>query len=271
MLQAGSTTPTIPVLDAAYQGTLRFRSPDVNKRAVVTVRLCLLDEDGKVLHDTAVTLDIFPNQEVDLSRIYVIGKPGGKATQLADEIGGKRVGEGPMKADDVILIDDLQAFNKLQKQVVQAVRDGARAVFLELPKGKHQIGGAEITVGGTVGGTTGKLHFVSRATGHRLVEGFQPEDFKFWYDGRVDRPSPLLKKPAFSGPGWEPILLSHNALAAGWKGDGNGHWCICQIELAGRTSGNPVAFMFAQRLLSGGPVGQVLWQQSYQIPDILHD
>jgi hypothetical protein len=100
-----------------------------------------------------------------------------------------------------------------------------------------------------MGCTAVGLHFVSRATGHRLVEGFQADDFKFWYDAKLDRPSPLLNAPAFKAPGWEPILLSFNATAAGWKADGKGHWCICQIELAGRTAGNALATTFAQRLL----------------------
>jgi hypothetical protein len=63
--------------------------------------------------------------------------------------------------------------------------------------------------------------------------------------------------PAFKAVGWEPILLSFNALAAGWKADGKGHWCICQIELAGRTAGNAVATIFARRLLeASSPIGR---------------
>lgn len=99
----------------------------------------------------------------------------------------------------------------------------------------------------------GGLHFVSRATGHPLVEGFQPNDFKFWYDARCDHPSPILNKPIFQGDGWEPILTSFDTMAAGWKADGKGHWCICQIDLANRLRGNPVATIFAQRLLAAKP------------------
>ena len=200
----------------------------------------------RVLHDTAVTLDLFPRQRLELRRIHVVGKPGGKAARLAESLGAKPVFDGPIQPDDAIVIDDLQAFGKARAEIAQAVRAGALAVFLELPEGKHQIGGTEVSVGGTPTG----LHFVSRDTGHRLVDGFRPDDFKFWYDARCDRPAPLLNVPAFDAAGWEPILLSYNKMAAGWKADGRGHWCVCQMELAGRTAGNPVAAIFVQRLLA---------------------
>lgn len=245
VLQTGSTAATVPSLDAAYQGTLQFQTPDVKTRTSVTVRLGLFDAGGKLLHDTAVTLDVFPRSTIELRRIYVIGDAKGKAAQLANDLGARPVFTGPINASDAILVDDMQAFAKVQPEIAQAVRDGANTVFLELPEGKHQIAQAEVAVGGTPTG----LHFVSRDTGHPLVEGFGPDDFRFWYDAKADRPTPLLTVPAFNAAGWEPILLSNNAMAAGWKAEGKGHWCVCQIELAGRTAGNAVATIFAQRLL----------------------
>jgi hypothetical protein len=253
VLQSGSSAAAIAPLDSTCQGTVRFQSPKVERRVTVTVRLGLLDAGGKMLHDTAVVLDVCPRKPADLRRLYVIGKADGKAARLAKGLGAKPVLNGPIKSNDAILIDDMQAFSEVQVEVAEAVRGGARAVFLELPGGKHRIGGTEVAVGGTPTG----LHFVSRATGHPLVQGFQPEDFKFWYDARCDRVTPLLNTPAFTAAGWEPILSSHNALAAGWKADGKGHWCICQMELAGRTAGNAVATIFAQRLLAANLPAEV--------------
>jgi hypothetical protein len=221
-----------------------------------TARLGLLDSDGKVLHDTSVVLDIFPRLEAKLRRMYVIGDPKGRAARLAESLGAKPVFSGPMKAGDAILIDDMPAFAKAETQISQAVREGARVVFLNLKKGKYRIGGSDVAVGEGAKGdamfgcsSTG-LHFVSRATGHRPVEGFQPDDFKFWYNAQLDRPSPLLDCPSVKADGWKPILLSFSAMAAGSKADGKGQWCICQIELSGRIPGNPVAALFASRLLA---------------------
>ncbi|MGW8257575.1 MAG: hypothetical protein ACWGMZ_08830 [Thermoguttaceae bacterium] len=128
-------------------------------------------------------------------------------------------------------------------------------MFLKLKDGKYKIGGSAVKVGGSrfhalVGAKPRGLHFVSRATGHRLVQGFQPNDFQFWYDAKVDHPTPLLNCHFFRASGWEPILLSFDQMVAAWKPDGKGHWCISQIELSGRTEGNPVATIFAERLLA---------------------
>ena len=60
--------------------------------------------------------------------------------------------------------------------------------------------------------------FVSRATGHRLVDGFEPEDFKCWYDPGPDYFRPLLAT-VFEADGWQPILTSGNGVWGGgaWK------------------------------------------------------
>jgi hypothetical protein len=100
-----------------------------------------------------------------------------------------------------------------------------------------------------VGGTSGGAYVVSRDTGHALVAGFQPHDFQFWYQAASDRFAPNIHRSAFHASGWEPILLSFGKPAAAWKADGRGHWCICQIDLADRIVGNPVAAIFAERLL----------------------
>ena len=184
VLQAGSTAATIPALDAAYQGTLPLRAPEVPSRTQVTIRLGLLDAGGKVLHDTAIKVDVFPRTTAALRRIYVVGNPQGKAAQLAGDLGTKPVFEGPMQAGDAILIDDMQAFSKVETQVGEAVRAVARAVFLQLPQGKYPIAGGDVAVGSgdksdvMMGVTAAGLHFVSRATGHRArgrlsARGFQ--------------------------------------------------------------------------------------------------
>ncbi len=153
----------------------------------------------------------------------------------------------------MILIDDAAAYAQRRAEVDAAVQAGARAIFLELPAGEHAIGGETIKIEPC---GMGGRHFVSRDTGHALVAGFGPEDFKFWYDPAVDRPSPLLET-LFNAAGWTPILLSGNggwevewgpALAAAEKPSGAGSYCICQVKLAGRLT-NPVARIFAERLV----------------------
>ena len=52
-------------------------------------------------------------------------------------------------------------------------------------------------------------HFVSRDTGHKAVERFKKDDFKFWYDSKVDRISPLTGM-SFTADGFTPILVCGN-------------------------------------------------------------
>ena len=107
----------------------------------------------------------------------------------------------------------------------------------------------------------GARHFVSPDTGHPLVAGFGPEDFRLWYDPSADHINPLLET-CFRAEGWTPILTTGSggetlpspttwspALAAAEKADGAGHWRICQVKLAGRVAANPVASHFAGRLV----------------------
>jgi hypothetical protein len=99
-------------------------------------------------------------------------------------------------------------------------------------------------------------HFVSCASGHALVEGFETNDFRFWFDDSVGYVTPFLKA-TFQAEGWTPILLTGNggwrgewgpALAAAEKQYGSGLIRICLPELRGRLA-NPVARIFARRLL----------------------
>ncbi|MFZ4696217.1 MAG: hypothetical protein ACOYMV_13940, partial [Verrucomicrobiia bacterium] len=109
----------------------------------------------------------------------------------------------------------------------------------------------------------GPRHFVSRATRHRLVEGFRPEDFKFWFDEEQRCASPILTTVIERAPG-TPVLLTGDG---GWQRDwvpvpaavefesGAGRWAICQVSLENRLRTNPAASLFAMRLLDLLPRG----------------
>ncbi len=246
-LQGGSVAAHIESVAPTYQGTLPFIAPKVSSRGSITIRLGLVDATGKVLHDTSATYDVFSSQAPkSLPPLYIIGKPDGTAARLAADLGCQPLFSGKIDPAYTILIDDPQAFENVRNSVTEAVRAGARAVFLELPKGALRIGETDVVVGQ---GNTRGYYFVSRNTGHPLVNGFQPQDFKFWYDASLDRPSPLITAGIFSAPGWKPILLSGPDFAAASQDEGKGDWLICQIHLAGRIAGNPVAEIFARRLL----------------------
>lgn len=97
------------------------------------------------------------------------------------------------------------------------------------------------------------LHFVSRKTGHKAVEGFKPADFSYWYDKSEDMITPIIES-TFTAEGFVPILISGNQ-------DDNGSWgevfacaakefegkkyVICQLDLRCE---NPIAKRFLKKI-----------------------
>jgi hypothetical protein len=252
VVQAGRAAVKVPSFTSARAGLIPVAVPAVSAAAVLTVRLALLDRSGVVLHDNELNLKVFPRCEAEESgSVRILGRPGGPARRLARELGLKSRSDA-----STILIDDYSEFDARWKdEVTAAVRTGAHAIFLELPLGQYEIGGDPLVVSP---GAMGARHFVSRATGHPLMDGFEREDFKFWYESATDRPAPILRS-IFEAEGWRPILTSgtrtdggewHPVLAVAEKSAGSGSWCVCQLQLAGRIEGNPVAEIFARRLVA---------------------
>ena len=245
----------VPTCSSAFQGFLRFQAPEVKARSELRVRLALVSSEGQVLHDTAITVDLFPPDGAMTGRAYVVGGPDGVAARLAQELGLEPQFSDNLGSRDVILIDDWDQFAHRSDEVIRMVEMGATAVFLNLPSGGYEIAGDAVEV---VPCGMNPRHFCSRATGHPTVAGFRPTDFCFWYDDSAGYVTPFLAT-TFTAPGWTPILTSGNgdwssgwepALAAAEKVHGQGRVRVCQVELAGRTVGNPVALIFARRLLA---------------------
>lgn len=245
---AQKTKASVQAMCSVFQGFFAPSAPGVSKRTTFSLRLALTDR-AKVLHDTAIDFDVFPKpSRPSAARVSAFGK--GPAQKLLREMGIKTA----KMATSVILVDAYAAYRRRTKSIDRAVAEGARVVFLNLPVGEYRIGGSTVKVHGCV---MRPRQFVSRATGHPLVEGFKPDDFKCWFDPQAGYFTPLLPT-VFEAEGWRPILTNGNGiwtgdwkpmLAAAEKTEGNGSWIICQVELAGRTTHNPVARIFARRLL----------------------
>jgi hypothetical protein len=91
-------------------------------------------------------------------------------------------------------------------------------------------------------------HFLSRATGHPLVEGFEEFDFRFWFNPIEGYLTPLADTK-LEGDGWNPVLLTQGSMAVAERPFGKGQVILCQVLLADRTTTNPTARLFAERLL----------------------
>lgn len=253
VIASGEKNIEVPSFCSEYNGTVEVDLPEVRSRGVLTIKVALVGEDGSVIHDNESKFDVFPAQESTVGKVRVFGAKNGSADTLAKELG--------LTIDntaDVLLLDDGNALKEFETEVSAAVKSGANAVILGLGNGVHSISGHELLV--TECGM-GNRHFVSKGTGHAWTRDFEREDFKFWYDEEVDRPRAIIHS-TFEAEGWRSVLSCGNGGSYGtshfdWKpshavaevSDGEGRWIVSQLKLAGRIHGNPVAEIFARRLV----------------------
>ena len=91
-----------------------------------------------MLHDSTVTVDVYPPHRAVDRPVYVIGGEEEPATRLAHTLGLGVIGELPsgQGGQPRILIDDYAAFAGQEAAVLQAVAEAATAIFVELrPEG----------------------------------------------------------------------------------------------------------------------------------------
>jgi len=249
ILASGQTSAKIDPVAARFQGYLSAQAPETGARKTITAHLAIVTPDGKTLNDTTLDLEIFPAEKGGFFKATVHGSEDGAANRLAEELGLTRTDDA-----DIIILDNYQDFADEQENILERVENGARTILLELSPGMYQLGNHAVVVKAS---GFNALHFASRRTGHRLVDQFQPHDFRHWYDPTQEYIAPFLEN-TFTCPTADPILLSGNtdengqwteALAAGELRYGKGSIIICQIQLAGRTETNPPARIFADRLI----------------------
>ncbi len=75
ILQTGNAPANIVACEPEFQGFFKLTAPEVDKRQPMTVRLGLFDANGKLLHDTAVDLDLFPASAKDQKLDHPGGTP----------------------------------------------------------------------------------------------------------------------------------------------------------------------------------------------------
>jgi hypothetical protein len=210
---------------AFMQGKLAFDLPDITKREKVSLRAALTDKNGNVIHYAEERLDVFPREK--------------SAAYTATVVSGEE-------------------FLREKEKYEALAKNGATVVIEALPEGKHVIAEKDVSVKAC---GMRALHFVSRKTGHELVRGFEPYDFRYWYDEREDMITPILRT-TFLAEGAVPILTSGNSLRGSAWGQrlypalacaeiphGSGKIIINQVDLKSHIT-NPAAKIFADRLYS---------------------
>ena len=254
-LTSGTSSVSSGACTAEPQGRLDVVMPEAETRSTLEISATLIDAEGRPLHDHAITIDLFPREKAPEGTVYI---PSGDSSTIrfAEELGMK-VAPVLDAAVTSVLIDSPESYASHREKIDRHVREGGIAVALSLPVGEHQLGASSFKI---LRGGMGPRHFVSRKTGHPVVEGFQPNDFRFWYHESIGCVAPLLDT-VIEAQGAEAILNSgdggwykawdYSPAAAEFR-EGKGSWRLCQIELKDCISRNPAARRFALRMLSMG-------------------
>ena len=248
-IYSGKLVQTIPGCDVAFAGDIQIPLSDADGQ--VQLNVAVLDAEGALLHKATAAYKVFQKQSYSAS--VALLSADGFAQELLEQLGIVPVS---LEEADHILIDDYDVYDSRRVEIDTLVKAGKQAIFYLLPVGQYNLCGAKATVKTC---SMGYMHFASRNTGHSLVEGFTPTDFKWWYSRSKDRITPILET-TFQCPGMTPILLSGNtdddgvwgpALAVAECSVGHGSVFLCQAILDDHVQDNPVANTFAKRLLSG--------------------
>lgn len=246
---SGEIPALIPLNSSQFQGFINAAVPNVKERTDLVVRLGLFDEKGTALHQANLDLIIFPKSPIDQKLIWIAGSQH-ELIRMAEELNLKITRSISRAA--VILLNNYDTYVQNRNAIDLAVKSGKIAVILELPEGHYDFAGNKAEVKKN---RMGSYYFVSPETGHKMMKNFDAFDFRFWVDGRTKRISPILDA-MLNAPDWKTILKTGDltdwggdAQAASEKKVGKGIFRICQVKLPGRIVENPVARLFALKLL----------------------
>jgi len=252
IVSTGKATATISANKSTYQGIISMPAPMANQRTSYTLRLQVLNNERQPVHESDFTVDVFPAAKAVTTKVWVGGVNNRLAKNLAKEIGATVVAKAG--AADVLLIDNMETYQQQQAEIDEYIKGGKTAIFLQTPAGKWFIAGDTVTVSKT---TMGQYYFVSPVLSHPMLNGFEPRDFFFWYNGAKGLVSPLLGEMS-QMQGWTPLLRTGQtgwvgsndyAFATAEKAWGKGKVIINHVQLAGRIKYNPTARAFFLILL----------------------
>jgi hypothetical protein len=248
-----AAVPALKTADTLGIGVIRFVTPTVDQRESFTLRVNLLDAEGNVLHDAAQPLEVFPAASSAPLPVQVL--EGYAPAWLPGNFVAETVPLGSVQPGQPILCEGLRALEKIWPQLVLKAKEGVRFIVFYPAAGTYEIDGEASAIVEACG--MGNRHFVSRASGHPSVNGFEPKDFRFWYDDEAGRITPLLTR-VIRGKGGAPVLISgqvdwdkpfESVDAARDYVIGEGSILVNCLELKNHL-GNPVARQFLENLVS---------------------
>lgn len=237
--------PKIPACTSIGAAQVRFKLPSIESREHARLRLQILSAGRQEMLGTSTfEFSVFPQLETTLEIE--------KLEAALSAITGQPYFEWN---SDTILVGNLSFTTHTLEDLLHRVQSGATLIFYHLDAGSYDIGADHIEIK-PIG--MGQLIFASRATGHPCVEGFEPDDFRLWFDDAVGYANTFAEH-VILGEGWQPVLMAgHGGFGEAWqpapvvaeKQHGKGRLIVCQLQLTGRLQHNPPAQLFANKLFS---------------------
>ncbi|MEI6072255.1 MAG: glycoside hydrolase family 2 TIM barrel-domain containing protein [Verrucomicrobiae bacterium] len=242
--------PGIPNADALGVGVVPFHAPPISVRTRFALRALVSDAAGNILHEATASIEVFPMATAERGSVRVLA--GFSPDWLPHNLISVELED--LEPAQTVVCSGAVWLREIWPALLRKAHEGARVVVLDPPPGTFEIDGERSAVIEACG--MGPRHFVSRDTGHPLVESFQPDDFRLWYDGGAGRITPLLNN-LIVGAGGRPVLSSGQlewgrpfvpADAVREYDLGEGSIILCCLELKSRLA-NPVAREFLERLI----------------------
>jgi hypothetical protein len=207
------------------QGEITFTAPHTDSREAYILRAILLDKNGKIIHYCDEPMEFFREEEI---------------------------------AEPTAVIVSVADFEAKKENLMEMAQNGETVIINGLRPGEYPFGDTKVKIKSC---GMRPLHFVSRKTGHPLVEGYTPYDFRLWYNEQADMMTPIIRF-TFTAEGAKPILTSGNSLKGSAWGQplypalacaefkiGKGKLIINQVDLDSHLM-NPVARNFYNRLVT---------------------
>ena len=119
MIFANQTNTNIPSNSTQFQGFFNYKVPAVKARTAYTLRTAIIDENGNSVQQNSFDFDVFPTEKPIETKVFVAGKPDGKAMRLMQELGVKAATD--MQHADVLIFDTFDSYKAIQKGIPAVV------------------------------------------------------------------------------------------------------------------------------------------------------
>ncbi len=245
-------------VSSVFQGRLQWATPPVDVPTPLTVRAALLDADGVVLHDYALDVTLYPVPDRSLlkqRKVAILGETEGRAWQIAREFGAQPQSWSELRGQaDLVIVDDAERVAECEAEMLAYIASGGTVLGLVQPAGAVWRFGPHVVKLREWSGH----QFVSRKTGHPVVEGMDPFFFSLWYlqeEGRIAH----LHEWGLEGEGLRPITLTGRGIwyaareevaASAEKTIGQGRVILDQLRTPAMMRGEPRARWYMQRMLA---------------------